>query len=122
MTKGSTSGEKRTRPQMHQNTTAFHHNPSSKLTAKILASPISNLLCPSCVKVIEWRKQYRKYKPLSVPKKCIGCGEKRIKAAYHSRCDECTRAGDVCAKCGDLRSLDSRKLNTPLEIPPPDDE
>lgn len=115
----SSSGGKRTRPQLHQNTTAFHHNPSSKLTAKILASPISRLLCPACVKVIEWRKQYRKYKPLTVPKKCISCGEKRIKAAYHCRCDPCAISGDVCAKCGDPRSLDEQKRRNPVPLPTP---
>lgn len=115
----TSSGGKRTRPQVHQNTTAFHHNPSSKLTAKILASPISPLLCPTCVKVIEWRKQYRKYKPLTVPKKCISCGEKRIKAAYHCKCDACASVGNVCAKCGDSRSFDEVKSKNAVDIPPP---
>ena len=117
--KGSTSGAKRTRPQLHQNVTAFHHNRSSKLTNKILASPISALLCPACVKVIEWRKQYRKYKPLTVPKRCIACQGKSIKAAYHTRCDACATKSDVCVKCGDARSLDDAKLQNPVSIPPP---
>jgi hypothetical protein len=113
----TSSGGKRTRPQVHQNTTAFHHNPSSKMTAKIMASPISSLLCPACVRVIEWRKQYRKYKPLTVPKKCIGCDQKRIKAAYHTRCDACASASSVCAKCGDSRSLDEQKAKAPITPP-----
>ena len=28
-----------------------------------------NGLCPACEEQIEWRKKYRKYKPLTVPKK-----------------------------------------------------
>lgn len=49
--------------------------------------------------VIEWRKRYRKYKPLTVVKKCTACGEKRIKDAYHVICGECVKKTTKCAKC-----------------------
>lgn len=58
----------RTRPQKYQNTYAFKHNPKSKLTKKILEIPNEGV-CNKCYEVIEWRKKYRKYKPLTVPKK-----------------------------------------------------
>jgi hypothetical protein len=118
MTKGSTSGAVRSRPPAHQNETAFRHNKSSKKTKKILESPISDLLCPSCKMVIEWRKQYRKYKPLTVPKKCTSCQEKKIKAAYHTRCDPCASKSKVCAKCGDPRSYDEAKASAKLSYNP----
>ena len=98
MTKVS-SGKPKRGPPKHANSYAFHHNPSSKLTAHILSLPINDL-CPACVAVIEWRKKYRKYKPLTVMKKCTGCGEKRIKEAYHVICAQCCRKGaGQCAKC-----------------------
>lgn len=72
----------------HQNTFAFQHNPGSKLTAKILASPNVGL-CRRCHDKIEWRKQYRKYKPLSQPARCNICKRRNITAAYHTICDGC---------------------------------
>lgn len=50
----------------HQNTFAFKHNPKSKKTERILSLPIRGL-CEKCRKQIEWRKKYRKYKPLTQP-------------------------------------------------------
>mmetsp|Transcript_15525 Transcript_15525/g.18928 ORF Transcript_15525/g.18928 Transcript_15525/m.18928 type:complete len:287 (+) Transcript_15525:79-939(+) len=72
----------------HQNAFAFRHNPKSKLTAKILASPVEGL-CRRCHEKIEWRKKYRKYKPLTQPSKCNICMQRNITAAYHSICQSC---------------------------------
>ena len=44
---------------------AYYHNPKSKKTARILSINHSGL-CKRCNEVIEWKKQYRKYKPLKV--------------------------------------------------------
>jgi uncharacterized protein DUF2039 len=94
----------------HPNKHAFHHNPSSTLTAHILALPISFLLCPTCTEVIEWRKRFRKYKPLTVPKRCTGCGAKGgVKEAYHVVCRACARNDNKCAKCLESRTLDQCK-------------
>jgi len=65
--KVSTSGKKKT-GQKHQNTVAYKHNPGSKTTRRILALPNTHL-CPKCHEIIEWRKRFRKYKPISAPKK-----------------------------------------------------
>lgn len=54
--------------QKYQNTFSFKHNPHSILTEKILSSPNEGV-CQNCYDRIEWKKKYRKYKPLSVPKK-----------------------------------------------------
>lgn len=62
------SGKPKSGAPAHANRHAYKHNPSSKLTKKILAMPI-NGLCPACEEQIEWRKRYRKYKPLTVAKK-----------------------------------------------------
>ena len=77
----------------HQNTFAYRHNPKSKLTAKILASPNEGL-CRRCHDKIEWRKQYRKYKPLTQPATCNICKRRNIAAAYHTICNSCAK-GDV---------------------------
>lgn len=97
MTKVS-SGKPKKGPPAHQNNYAFHHNKSSKLTKHITSLPI-RFLCPACVAVIEWRKKYRKYKPLTVVKKCTACGEKKIKDAYHVICGDCVRVTGKCGKC-----------------------
>ena len=84
--------------QKYQNVYAFHHNKSSKKTKKILSYPISGL-CGKCTKVIEWKKQYRKYKPLTVVRKCCKCEQKAVKDAYHLCCHPCARREMICAKC-----------------------
>jgi hypothetical protein len=102
------------RAPAHQNTYAFRHNPKSKLTAKILSSPVDNC-CRRCREKIVWRKTYRKYKPLTQPATCNQCHRRNITAAYHTICKSCavdsvafrrvrevyptaTRACEVCAK------------------------
>ena len=97
MTKVS-SGKPKKGPPAHANSYAFHHNKSSKLTKHIESLPIRHL-CPACVAVIEWRKKYRKYKPLTVVKRCTGCGEKKVKDAYHVICGDCVRKFNKCGKC-----------------------
>lgn len=107
MTKGS-SGKPKSGAPAHANRTAYRHNPSSKLTKKILAMPICGL-CPACHEQIEWRKRFRKYKPLTVPKKCVECGQKTIKDAYHVICRSCAAKGAKCEKCLESRKLDEKK-------------
>lgn len=90
----STGGPKQ--GQKFQNLTSFRHNKNSRLTKKIEKLPIQNL-CGKCHAQMEWRKRYRKYKPLTIPKRCITCLAKTVRDAYHVVCDECTSTN--CAKC-----------------------
>jgi len=82
----------------HQNSFGFRHNKNSKLTKKIASLPIVGL-CQRCHDQIEWKKKYRKYKPLSAPSKCAWCLQKTVKAAYHTVCAPCASAKNVCEKC-----------------------
>lgn len=92
------SGSKKSGPPAHANKFAYVHNRSSKKTKKILAYPISGF-CKPCREVIEWRKRFRKYKPLTVPKKCVRCSEKNIREAYHVICNPCSCKHSICTKC-----------------------
>ncbi|CAM9602592.1 unnamed protein product [Sphacelaria rigidula] len=92
------SGNTRTRKPAHQNTFAFRHNPKSQKTAKILASPITGL-CASCHDKVEWRKKYRKYRPLRQPATCNDCHKKTVTAAYHRICGPCAKERRVCPFC-----------------------
>jgi len=56
-------------------------------------------LCPKCHGIIEWRKKYRKYKPLKAPRKCGSCSNRTIVRAYHAICAKCRAKKEVCAKC-----------------------
>lgn len=85
------SKKKKGHQPAHQNEFAFRHNPKSKLTEKILASPNVGV-CQKCHDKIEWRKQFRKYKPLSQPSTCNLCKRRNITAAYHSICDGCAKS------------------------------
>jgi Uncharacterized conserved protein (DUF2039) len=75
----------------HQNATAWRHNPKSKKTAKILAAPIAGV-CRRCRQKLEWRKQYRKYKPRTVLGTCNLCQKRNVHAAYHTICASCSTA------------------------------
>ncbi|KAJ1724781.1 hypothetical protein LPJ53_000988 [Coemansia erecta] len=84
--------------QKYQNAFAYTHNRGSKTTKKILALPVGGL-CKRCTDQILWRKQYRKYKPLTAVKKCVRCSQKKVNKAYHVICDDCAQERGVCAKC-----------------------
>jgi hypothetical protein len=98
---GSTSSGNRSRPPKYQNAQGrpFVHNPNSKKTKQILASKVVGV-CVKCKDKIEWRKKYRKYKPLTQPKSCNDCNQRKIVAAYHVICVPCaTQRGGVCEMC-----------------------
>jgi hypothetical protein len=97
-------GNVKKRGPHHKNTTKFKHNKNSKKTKKILSNPIEGL-CKRCHQKIEWRKQYRKYKPLTTPKKCVKCGQKRVIRAYHIVCEDCAVKWKICAKCLEARDI-----------------
>lgn len=102
---GVSSGPPKHGPPAHPNRHAFKHNPASRLTANILAMPISSHLCGKCQAVLEWRKRFRKYKPLTVAKKCVGCGDKQaVKQAYHVICAACAAKDNKCPKCLTLKT------------------
>lgn len=94
----SCSGGRAREGQKYQNAVAFHHNKNSKKTKKILSFPIDGV-CDRCRQILEWRKKFRKYKPLTVPRRCCRCQQKTVREAYHQFCKPCAADEDVCAKC-----------------------
>ncbi|KAI9230709.1 MAG: hypothetical protein DHS80DRAFT_28600 [Piptocephalis tieghemiana] len=102
-------------PQKYQNEVAFKHNKNSKLTRKIIAMPITGL-CAKCLEMIEWRKKFRKYKPLTQPKKCVDCLERKVKEAYHVTCDDCAGRMGICAKCRQQTTIMPSTRKTVAEI------
>lgn len=91
---------KRTRAQKHQNRTVFRndlHDNSVKI--KFINSIQPSGICSRCKDIIDWKIKYKKYKPLTAPKKCVRCEQKSVKAAYHTMCIPCSRKEGVCAKC-----------------------
>uniref|UniRef100_A0A2M4BZP8 Uncharacterized protein n=1 Tax=Anopheles marajoara TaxID=58244 RepID=A0A2M4BZP8_9DIPT len=107
----------RTRAQKHQNTYAFKNNLHDKHTP--LIKLITNLnvceVCEHCKSVIDWKIKYRKYKPLTQPKSCNKCGERKVKRAYHVICRDCALGSRCCAKC--LKSADETKIIPPEPTP-----
>lgn len=87
----------------HQNTTAFRHNPKSKLTDKIVNRCPNEGLCRRCHDKIEWRKQYRKYKLRTQPGICNQCQQRNVTASYHTICPACAITKSppmkICAMC-----------------------
>ncbi|XP_026764517.1 uncharacterized protein C9orf85 homolog [Galleria mellonella] len=95
--RGNTS---RKRAQKHQNKTAFKndlHDTSQK--TKFLNSMELKGVCKRCKDILEWKIKFKKYKPLTAPRKCVDCEQKSIKYAYHLLCSNCALKKTVCAKC-----------------------
>lgn len=93
-------GDNKKKAQAHQNTFAFKHNKNSMLTRKIAKCPIDKM-CKRCTEIIEWRIDYRKYKPLTNPARCNMCQGKCIYKAYRTICDNCAVSKGLCAKCAE---------------------
>ncbi|CAG8717232.1 5396_t:CDS:2, partial [Acaulospora morrowiae] len=101
--------------QKYQNTFAFHANKNSKKTKTINSLPIDGV-CQKCKDIIEWRKKYKKYKPLTVPKRCVGCEEKTVKEAYHILCNKCATEKGACAKCQEVTQITSSGVKSDKEL------
>uniref|UniRef100_A0AAG5CW28 Uncharacterized protein n=1 Tax=Anopheles atroparvus TaxID=41427 RepID=A0AAG5CW28_ANOAO len=108
---------RRTRPQKHQNTFAFKndlhdkHTPLIKLMKNLNVSEV----CDHCKSIIDWKIKYRKYKPLTQPKACSKCGERKVKRAYHVLCRDCALGSRCCAKC--RKSADEVNVIPPEPTP-----
>ena len=92
------------RAPAYQNGFAFKHNPNSRKTKVILSIPNTGL-CARCHDIIEWKKKYRKYKPLDKPRKCTSCHKLSVKLAYHVICGDCSSAKKVCSKCLEVKDI-----------------
>jgi len=91
--------------QKHQNTHAFKFDKyKTDPKAKMLKNMQVINCCPKCTDVIEWKIKYGKYKPLTVPGKCVECLQKTVKHNYHIRCGPCVVKVGKCAKCGENTS------------------
>ena len=86
--------------QKYQNVTAYRVDlyGESRQTKLAKALPLDGL-CSRCKEKLEWKKKYGKYKPLSVPRKCVSCSQKKVNQAYYLLCRECATDKGVCAKC-----------------------
>lgn len=99
-------GDQKKRGQKHQNATAYKSGRYGETRqAKLAAAlPLAGL-CGRCKEKIEWKKKYDKYKPLTAPRKCVLCEEKKVKQAYYRLCQDCAEDKKVCAKCGEAAEI-----------------
>jgi formylglycine-generating enzyme required for sulfatase activity len=87
-------GDKNKGQPKYMNKTKYTHNKNSKKTRYILSLPNVGL-CEHCTDVIEWKKTYRKYKPLEQPKHCVRCHEASVLHAYHQICGKRTYSHSI---------------------------
>ena len=98
-------------PPKHQNKTSFADNPHSTKSTQIHSLPNAGL-CQRCHDIIEWKKKYHKFKPLTAPKTCTNCHQRTVKHAYHVICVDCARMQNCCAKC-----CEPREIVNPITLP-----
>ena len=105
----SRKGTAEKKGQKYQNSTAYKPERYGKSRQVKLAGalPLAGV-CTRCKEKLEWKKKYDKYKPLTVPKRCVSCGEKKVKQAYYRLCQECALSNHVCAKCGEKKEIVDR--------------
>lgn len=105
----SRKGDQGKRGQKYQNSRAY--KPSrygeTRKTKLAAALPLAGL-CARCKEKIEWKKKYDKYKPLTGPRKCVICEEKKVRQAYYRLCQDCAESNGVCAKCGEAAEVTDR--------------
>ncbi|XP_068722779.1 uncharacterized protein C9orf85 homolog [Montipora capricornis] len=102
----SRKGNNTKKGQKYQNTVAFkndRHDKSKK--TKQINSLVVTGVCARCREIIEWRKKFKKYKPLTAPKKCVRCQQKTVIHAYHTVCSKCAQVAEVCEKCGQVQEI-----------------
>ena len=63
-----------------------------------------DLLCQKCLDMLQWKIDYRKYKPLNKPHKCRKCENPFVFKAYRTICDICATEKKkegvlLCTKC-----------------------
>ena len=110
--------------QKHQNSHTYKFDKyRTDPTAKVLKGLQVVNCCPKCTQVIEWKIKYGKYKPLTVPGKCVECLQKTVKHSYHIRCVPCVLKVKKCAKCGQnvsscMERLSIRKVKSSKVRPP----
>ncbi|XP_073508805.1 uncharacterized protein C9orf85 homolog isoform X2 [Phyllobates terribilis] len=95
----------RSRPQKHRNVTVYKNDKYDSSSKTKINSKEHEGVCQRCKDVLEWRVKFRKYKPLSQPKKCVKCLQKTVKNAYHIICKPCALQLELCAKCGKKEDL-----------------
>lgn len=112
----SRKGDNKKKGQKYQNANAFKNNLHDiSKTAKAINGLVVQGVCERCREIIEWKKKYKKYKPLTAPKKCVKCGQKTVKHAYHTICMNCAAEHGVCEKCGSTGSGIERSKGTEAE-------
>lgn len=79
---------KKKQGQKYQNATKFKLNDESKLTRRNKITPL-DYLCKRCQDQIQWKMDFKKYKPLKQPGKCTECGKRNILKSYRVLCDPC---------------------------------
>ncbi|XP_033749164.1 uncharacterized protein C9orf85 homolog [Pecten maximus] len=99
-------GNAKKRPQKYQNKTAFKNDlhdrtPKMEQIKKVQVTGA----CQHCKDVIEWKIKYRKFKPLTTPKKCTKCLQKAVKQSYFIICVPCMTKLQVCGKCGQKKDI-----------------
>ncbi len=102
-------GDSSKRGQKYQNSRAYKpalYGESRRV--KMAASLLLGGICARCKEKLEWRKKYDKYKPLTVPRRCDTCQEKKVRQAYYRLCQDCAESQRVCAKCGEEKEIVSR--------------
>jgi hypothetical protein len=84
--------------QAHQNSYKFKHNPNSRTTRTISHAPL-DFCCERCLKKLQWKVQYRKYNPKTVPGVCNLCDKNNIYKGHRHICDGCSENFMVCSMC-----------------------
>lgn len=96
----------RSRPQKHKNRTSFKNNlHDTSHRTKLINNITVSEVCQRCKEIIEWKIKYKKYKPLSQPKKCVKCDQRTVRHAYHVMCLDCGKKLELCTKCCQAKEI-----------------
>lgn len=111
--------------QTYQNKFMFKPNLKGKTEGEL--SKIANVpldkMCQRCYEIVQWKVDFRKYKPLKTARKCNLCKQPRVIKAYRIICDGCAlkdKANGVllCTKCGvNVKTIENAVGNKHYAVP-----
>ncbi|XP_006001731.1 uncharacterized protein C9orf85 homolog isoform X2 [Latimeria chalumnae] len=90
----------RRRPQKYQNTTVFKNNKyDTSVVLKKVNAKVHDGVCQRCIEVLEWKVKFKKYKPLTIPKKCLNESQEKLETeaaetGHRKKCKSSRKADD----------------------------
>jgi len=94
-------GRKKKGAPVHANKTAYVHLRHCKEN-RLPESPYNSMyggMCTKCRKLMDWKKNYGKWRAMAQPGVCGACRERKVTHPFARICQQCVQQTKKCAHC-----------------------